>query len=135
MKIKLGNKWIVSWYMPDIPKYCGDMKNRPYTYYVEHKRKDVAGNIWCMETVLRSLSIDKPVPRVVEYFGGIGGISLFVQDILKPEVHEAYDIDINCIDIYSNTFPDVDVSYGDFYKIAGIPADVSVLDFETYLAA
>ena len=132
MRTKVGNKWIISWYMPVIPTYHGDMKNRPYTYYVENKRKDIAGNLWCIETVLRSL--DSPVYKVVEYFGGIGAFSLFIQDILKPEVHEAYDIDENCVDIYSNTFPAVDVAVGDFYELAGIDTNVAVLDFETYTA-
>mgnify|MGYP001558681920 CR=1 FL=1 len=132
MKFLIANKWQLD--VQDdmlIESHASEMA-RPYTHYLVAKQRDVAHEIWCIERLCDLCGYE--VDSIVEYMAGVGCSStIFIHKFTELLNHYMFDLDENCVEHLSRTFPDATVRRRDFFKVAGkVQADMSIIDFNQF---
>lgn len=134
MEFVICNKWELAFDVK-FPEHLGARHDRPYYYYVQRKPQDLALNLYCMEQMAARIS--GPVDSVIDYFGGLGCVSLICKQMFHPSVQVVADIDPTCCAILRQVHPDLEVVNCDFYEYAGTSGqefDLALFDFETMTA-
>lgn len=130
MNFLVGDEWPISVDDSDINHHGGKREDRPYLHYVGYKSLDIALNVWCFSQLIPHMPAGA---SVVEYFAGIGCLSVVMLNRLKPSILTCVDKNDACIRALRGNANGAAIVQGDFYKLAGtIPGDVVVMDPDTF---
>lgn len=129
----LCNKWEMPFYIDVQPEYGVDQRLRSYAHFVATQPELVAAKCLATEWILGDTP---PNLKLVEFFGGVGFVSVIAEALLSPNQHQIYEIDDNCIKQLRFLFHaknGIYISKGDAKEtILQDTADIVSLDFPNF---